>query len=372
VRGECALPNGSSERKPRKSSYEKALRRVGLPPGSLVHIGEKRTEKVKITVMRYGNDHFEEKVVNSIEECFPIKGAPGVTWVNIDGLHQVDIVEKTGVHLGIHPLTMEDILNTGERTKIEETDAYIFVIMKMLYHAKTENEVIIAEQISLILGPNYVVTFQETVGDVFDPIRERLRNAKGRIRKTGSDYLAFALIDAIVDNYFVILESIGERMEVLEEAVVEVPSRETLSSVHRLRRELLFLRKVIWPLREVINCLERSESDLVKETTQVYLRDVYDHAIQVIENVETYRDMFSSMLEVYVTSISNRMNEIMKVLTIIATIFIPLTFVTGVFGMNFRFHIPPLDWDLGWLVVMLMNLGVALTMLGFFKKKKWI
>jgi magnesium transporter len=266
---------------------------------------------------------------------------------------------------------MEDILNTGERTKIEETDEYIFVILKMLYHGKTKNE-IVAEQVSLILGSNYVVTFQETVGDVFDPVRERLRSGKGRTRKTGPDYLAFALMDAIVDNYFVVLESIGERMEVLEEAVIDVPTRETLSGIHRLRRELLFLRKIIWPLREVISCFERTESELVKETTKVYLRDVYDHAIQVIDNVETFRDMFSSMLEVYVTSISNRMNEIMKVLTIIATIFIPLTFVTGVFGMNFEVQIPPLDWDLGWLVIMFTNLGVALTMLGYFKKKKWL
>jgi len=372
VRGEHGLPNKSSGHKLlKKSAYEKALKRVGLPPGSLIHIGEKRAEKVKITLIRYEQDSYEEKVIDTIEECLPIKDRPGITWVNVDGLHQVDIIEKIGVHLGVHPLTMEDILNTGERPKMDETDEYIFVILKMLYHGKEKNE-ITAEQVSFVLGSNYVVTFQETVGDVFDPVRERLRGGKGRMRRMGSDYLAFSLIDAIVDNYFVILESIGERMETLEEAVIEAPTRDTLTQVHRLRRELLFLRKIIWPLREVINCFERSESDLVKETTKVYLRDVYDHSIQVIDNVETFRDMFSSMLEVYVTSISNRMNEIMKVLTIIATIFIPLTFVTGVFGMNFQQQIPPLNWELGWLLIMLLNLGVALTMLAYFKKKKWI
>nr|MDO8097658.1 magnesium/cobalt transporter CorA [Candidatus Njordarchaeota archaeon] len=355
----------------RKSSYEKTLKRVGLPPGSLIHIGEKRAEKVRITLIHYDQDGYEEKVVETIEECFPIKGRSGITWVNVDGLHQVDVIEKLGVHLGTHPLTMEDILNTGERPKMEETDEYIFVILKMLYHGRGKNE-ITAEQVSLVLGSDYVVTFQETVGDVFDPVRDRLRSGKGRMRRMGPDYLAFALIDAIVDNYFVILESIGERMEALEEAVVEVPTRGTLTEIHRLRRELLFLRKMIWPLREVINCFERSESEFVKETTKIYLRDVYDHSIQVIDNVETFRDMFSNLLEIYVSSISNRMNEIMKVLTIIATIFIPLTFITGVYGMNFSLHFPPLDWELGFLAIMLLNLGIALTMLAYFRRKKWI
>jgi magnesium transporter len=354
-----------------KGSYEKALKRVGLPPGSLVHIGEKRAEKVKITLIRYDQDSYEEKVVDTIEQCFPFKDRSGITWVNIDGLHQVDIIEEMGIHLGLHPLTMEDILNTGERPKMEETDEYLFVILKMLYHGKTKNE-ITAEQVSLVLGSNYVVTFQETVGDVFDPVRERIRSGKGRIRRTGSDYLAFSLIDAIVDNYFVILESIGERMETMEEAVVEIPTKDTLSNVHRLRRELLFLRKIIWPLREVINCFERSESELVNETTRVYLRDVYDHAIQVIDNVETFRDMFSSMLEIYVSSISNRMNEIMKVLTIIATIFIPLTFIAGVYGMNFQLQFPPLGWEWGFLVIMILDLSVASVMLAYFRKKRWI
>jgi magnesium transporter len=351
--------------------YEKALRRVGLPPGSLVHIGERRATKVRITVIDYDEHHYECKEVRTIEECFPIKDMPGIKWVNIDGLHQVDIIERIGTHLGIHPLTMEDILNTGERPKLDEFEDHLFVVLKMLYHGKIKNE-ITAEQVSMILGKNYVVTFQETIGDVFDPVRERLKGGKGRMRKMGADYLAFALIDAIVDNYFVILESIGERMESLEVAAVEAATKETLREIHRLRSELLFLRKIIWPLREVINCLERSESELIGDQTKVYLRDVYDHAIQVIENVETYREMFSSMLEVYVSSVSNRMNEIMKVLTIIATIFIPLTFVAGVYGMNFHLQIPPLDWDYGFLAIILLDLSVSLVMVIYFRRKKWI
>jgi len=351
--------------------YQKALRRVGLPPGSLVHIGARRALKVKITLIHYSENHYECKEVENIDDCFPIKGRPGITWVNIDGLHQVDIIEKIGTHLGMHPLTMEDILNTGERPKIDEFDDHTFIILKMLYHGQTKNE-ITAEQVSMILGKNFVVTFQETIGDVFDPVRERLKGGKGRMRRMGADYLAFALIDAIVDNYFVILESIGERTEVLEEAAVEAATRQTLQAIHNLRRELLFLRKIIWPLREVINCLQRSESDLIAETTKVYLRDVYDHAIQVIDNVETYRDMFSSMLEVYVSSVSNKMNEIMKVLTIIATIFIPLTFLVGVYGQNFRIQVPPLDWDYGWFFIMGVCVSVAFVMLAFFKRKKWI
>jgi magnesium transporter len=351
--------------------YQKSLRRVGLPPGSLVHIGERRAATVKITKIHYDEDHYECEELKNIEECLPVKDTPGVTWVNIDGLHDVKIIEKVGTHLGIHPLTMEDILNTGERPKLDEFEDHIFVILKMLYHEKEKNE-ITAEQVSLLLGRNYVVTFQETIGDVFDPVRERLKGGKGRMRKMGPDYLAFSLIDAVVDNYFVVLESIGERMEVLEEAAVEATRRGTLEDIHRLRRELLFLRKMIWPLREVINLLQRSESNLVHEHTGLYLRDVYDHAIQVIENVETYRDMFSSMLEVYMSGISNRMNEIMKVLTIIATIFIPLTFIVGIYGMNFATPFPPYLEGWGFIAIMLVNLSVAATMIAYFRRRKWL
>jgi len=294
-----------------------------------------------------------------------------VTWVNIDGLHDIEIMEKIGKHFGLHPLVLEDILNTEQRPKIEDFDDYIFVVLKMLYYDENEGE-IRAEQISIILGSNFVLSFQERVGDIFNPLRDRIRNAKGRVRKMGPDYLAYSLLDAIVDNYFVVLEKLGEQIEGMEEELVTNPTPETLQRIHNLKREMIFLRKSVWPLREVVSRLERGESPLIKEATGIYLRDVYDHTIQVIDTIETYRDMLSGMLDIYLSSISNRMNQVMKVLTIIATIFIPLTFVAGIYGMNFE-YMPELKWHwfypkAFWLVM----LGVAALMLVYFRRKRWL
>jgi magnesium transporter len=352
-----------------EKAYKRSLKQVGLPPGSLVFTGERKAEKVRITLIRYDGTHFEEKEVGKIDDCFPIKGRRGVTWLNIDGLHDVEVIDKIGKHLGIHPLVLEDVLNMNERPKIEDFDDYIFVIAKMLYHGKTRNDVI-TEQVSLILGSNYVVTFQERVGDVFDTIRERLRTSKGRLRKNGADYLAFGLLDATVDGYFVVLESIGEKIDYFEESVIQKPTTEILHEIHGLRRRLLSMSRVTWAEREVIDCLQRGESELVKESTKVFLRDVYDHTIQIIDNVETFRDMFSSMLDIYMSSISNRLNQIMKVLTIIATIFMPLSFIAGVYGMNFLF-MPELSVSFAYPLVLLLMLVIALTMVIYFKKKKW-
>jgi magnesium transporter len=279
-------------------------------------------------------------------------------------------VEKIGTHFGIHPLIMEDILHTGQRPKGEDLGDYLFIVLKMIYHDEEKDEVI-GEQLSLILGPNYVISFQEREGDVFNPIRERIRNAKGRIRKAGADYLAYVLVDAIVDHYFAILEELGGTIESLEEELVTNPRPETLQTIHTLKRELIFLRKSVWPLREVISGLEREESPLITEPTGIYLRDVYDHTIQVIDTIETYRDMVSGMLDIYLSSLSNRMNEVMKVLTMIATIFIPLTFIAGIYGMNFKF-MPELEWHWGYpmaLVVMLLIVG---SMFIYFRRKKWL
>jgi magnesium transporter len=352
-----------------EKAYKRSLKQVGLPPGSLVYTGERKVEKPRITVTRYDETHFEEKEVKKVDECFPIKGRRGVTWVNIDGLHDVEVIEKIGTHLGIHPLVLEDVLNMNERPKTEDYDDYIFIITKMLYHGKTKN-IITTEQVSLILGPNYVVTFQERVGDVFDNIRERLRTGKGRLRKNGADYLAFGLLDAIVDNYFVVLESIGEKIDYFEESVVEKPTTEILHEIHGLRRRLLSMSRVTWAVREVIDSLQRGESELVKDTTKVFLRDIYDHTIQIIDNVETFRDMFSSMLDIYMSSISNRLNQIMKVLTIIATVFMPISFIAAVYGMNFRF-MPEYDFPFAYPLVLLLMLTISLIMLTYFKKKKW-
>jgi magnesium transporter len=300
---------------------KKRSHKSGLPPGTLVHVGIKKTEKVKITVIDYDEGNFEEKELKNIKDCFPYKDKSTVTWINIDGVHQVDIIEKIGKHFNLHPLVLEDIVNTGQRPKIEDFDDYLFVVLKMLYRNENEKEAQ-AEQVSLIVGPQFVITFQERVGDVFNPLRERIRNGKGRIRKMGPDYLAYALIDSIVDNYFTILEKLGEDIEEMEKDLVGDPKPPILQSINRLKAELLFLRKLIWPLREVINGLQRGESSLIKETTGIYLRDVYDHTIQVIDTIETFRDLASGMFDTYLSSVSNRMNEVMKVLTIIATIFI--------------------------------------------------
>jgi magnesium transporter len=349
---------------------KKMSKKAGLTPGTLVHIGKKKIEKARIRIIDYDESQFEEKEIKKIEECFPFKDKPTVTWINIDGLHQVDIIEKIGKCFDVHPLVLEDIVNTGQRPKMEDFDNYIFVVLKMLYWDEEKSEVI-AEQVSLILGSNFVVSFQERVGDVFEPVRERIRSAKGRIRKMGADYLAYALLDAVVDRYFIILEKLGEKIESMEEELVANPTPETLQTIHTLKREMIFLRKSVWPLREVISGVERGESDLIREATHIFLRDVYDHTIQVIETIETFRDMVSGMLDIYLSSVSNRMNAVMKVLTIIATIFIPLTFIAGIYGMNFKF-MPELEWRWAYFGVLAIMAVIVVFMIIYFKNKRWI
>jgi magnesium transporter len=346
------------------------MEKAGLPPGTLVHVGEKKAGKIRIMVIDYDESRFEEREAKSIADFFPLRNKPTVTWINIDGIHQLDIIEKIGEHFNVHPLVLEDIVNTGQRPKMEDFVDYIFMTLKMLHYSDEEKETK-AEQVSLILGSNFVISFQESEGDVFDPIRQRIRGDKGRIRKMGADYLAYALMDAIVDNYFTILEKLGERIEDFEEELVVNPTPETLQAIHHLKREMIFLRKSVWPLREVINRLERWESSLINKSTGIYLRDVYDHTIQVIDSVETFRDMLSGMLDIYLSSVSNRMNEVMKVLTIIATIFIPLTLIAGIYGMNFRF-MPELETSIGYPMVLLIMLSIGILMVAYFRKKKWL
>jgi magnesium transporter len=354
---------------PRKL-IRKRGKKIGLPPGTPVYVGERKDEKIKISIIDYDETQYQEKEAKTIEECFPFKDSPTVTWINIDGIHEVNIIEKVGKHFDLHPLIMEDIVNTEQRPKMEDFGHYVYVVLRMLYFDEEEHEVK-GEQVSLVLGENIVISFQEKEGDIFNPIRERIRNNKGRIRKMGADYLAYSLLDTIVDNYFTILEKLGDRIEEMEERLVSDPRPETLQEIHKLKREMIFLRKSVWPLREVINGLERGESSLVHKASRIYLRDVYDHTIQVIDTVETFRDMLSGMHDTYLSSISNRMNEIMKVLTIIATIFIPLTFIAGVYGMNFKF-MPELEWRWAYFIVWLVIVIVAAYMVIFFKKKKWL
>jgi magnesium transporter len=349
---------------------KKRSKKAGLPPGTLVHIGEQKAEEVSITVTDYDEGRLQEEEIETVEECFPFKDKPTVTWINVDGIHQVEILELLGECFGLHPLVLEDILNTDQRPKLEDFGDYIFVVLKTFSYNDQSDEVE-PEQISLILGPSLVMSFQEREGDVFNPIRERVRTGKGRIRRMGADYLAYSLLDSIVDNYFTVLEQVGEKIEFLEEELVTNPTPETLQTIHNLKREMIFLRKSVWPLREVIGALERGESSLIEESTGVYLRDVYDHTIQVIDTIETFRDMISGMLDIYLSSVSNRMNEVMKVLTIIATIFIPLTLVAGIYGMNFQ-YMPELGWRWGYPVVWLAMLVIGALMLVYFRRKKWL
>ena len=349
---------------------KKASRTIGLPPGTPVHIGDWKTEKVRITVLDYDEARFEEKEVERPEECFPFRDKPSVTWINIDGLHDLEIIEKIGAHFNLHPLNVEGIANTEQRPKSEDLVDYLFIVLKMLY-LEEGNDDVVAEQVSLVLGSNFVISFQERQGDVFEQIRDRIRNAKGRIRKMGSDYLGYSLIDAIVDNYFVVLEKLSGKVELLEEELLPNPKPETLPAIQGLKRALISLRKSVWPLREVVSALERGESPLIKKTTRPYLRDVYDHTIQVIDTTEALRDMVAGILDIYLSGLSNRMNEVMKVLTIIATIFIPLTFIAGIYGMNFQ-YMPELKWRYSYAVVWIVMGIVGLSMLVYFRKKRWL
>ena len=343
--------------------------KAGLPPGTLVHIGHKKTDQVFITVIEYDEEQFQQREIKQIEECFPLKDKPTITWINISGIHKLDVIEKTGVQFGLHPLTLEDIVNTEQRPKIEDYKDYIFIVLKALHYDADQGLKI--EQISIIIGVNYVITIQENKKDVFRPVRERIKNSTGRIRKMGADYLVYALIDAIVDNYFVVLEQLEGKIEFLEEELITNPTKRTLHLIHQLKREMLFMRKSLWPSREVINILQRGELPFINETTVVHLKDVYDHTIQVVEIIETLRDILSETLDIYLSSISNRINDVMKILTIITTIFIPLSFVAGIYGMNFK-YMPELEWRFGYPVVLIFMAVVGIVMLFFFKKKKWI
>jgi len=348
---------------------KKRSKKIGHPPGTLIYIGDKKIENVKMTLINYDEAQYQEKEVKKIEECFPFKDKPAVTWLNINGIHDVEVMRKIGEYVDLHPLLLEDIMNTDQRPKIEDFGDYIFITLKMIYYNEKKKEIEI-EQVSLILGLNFVISFQEREGDVFNSIRERIRRGKGKVRKSGADYLAYTLIDAIVDNYFIILEGTGEKIEEMEEILIANPTPNTLQGIHNLKRDMIFLRKSVWPLREIISGLERTESSLIEESTGIYLRDVYDHSIQVIDTIESFRDMISGMLDIYLSSISNKMNEVMKVLTIIATIFIPLTFIAGIYGMNF--YIPELQFCWGYFAALFIMAVVSIIMLIFFRKKKWL
>ena len=348
----------------------------GLMPGTVVFVGEKKVDKTHIRIIDYNATEIEEKTVSSIEECFPFKEKPTITWINIDGLHEVDQIERIGRYFDIHPLILEDIANTGQRPKLDSFDHGFFIALKMLT-INPESNKIQSEQFSFVVGNNFVLSFQEKIGDVLEPVRERIRKSVPRVRFMDSDYLAYTLVDAVVDGYFTVLETMSERIEAIETQLIKDPGPENLETIYEMKRELIYMRKAVWPLREVIGGLERVESEFIHDSTRVYLRDLYEHAIQVIDTVETFRDMVSGLLDIYLSSVSNKMNEVMKVLTIIATIFIPLGFLAGVYGMNFdtsasTWNLPELGMRYGYLLFWALALLIGGGLFVFFKRKKWL
>jgi magnesium transporter len=343
--------------------------KTGLAPGTLIHIGEIHTDRAKISLCEYDESHFEEKEIHTLEGLMPPPDRKTVTWIHIDGLQDVRLLEQMGVVFGLHPLILEDILNTDQRPKLEDHGDYLYIVLKR-FHTE-EGSRLVPEQVSIVLGSNYLISLQEKEGKLLDPVRERLRNDRGRLRKGGADDLAHALLDGIVDGYFSILDHFGEEIETLEEALMSRPSPETLRAIQILKREMILLRKAVWPLREVVGNLSRSDSPLIREVSFLYFRDVSDHTVQIIDTIETYRDMLSGMLDIYLSTISNRMNEVMKVLTVIATIFMPLTFLAGVYGMNFK-YMPELEWRWGYFALWGVILVIAVFMLIIFRRKKWL
>ncbi len=347
-----------------------AASKTGLPPGRLVYIGKENAAPVRITVIDYDAENFVEREVKELKDCFAFKETETVTWINIDGIHHTDVVDKIGAGFNIHPLFLEDIVNTEQRPKVEEGKGYNFIVFKMLDYNNNTKKVEV-EQLSLIVGKNYLISFQENIGDIFDSVRNRLRNTDSRIRRYGTDYLAYALMDKVIDNYFVIMEKMGERVEEIEDNAMTKQDTKFIRDISVLRRELILLRKTIWPLREVINTLLRGEAQEIKPETLLFYRDLYDHTVQVIDSVESYRDTLASVLDVNFSVQSFRMNDVMKVLTIISTIFIPLTFIVGVYGMNFD-NLPELHWKYGYQLIMFIMFGLAIGMIYYFRKKKWL
>lgn len=345
----------------------------GTPPGTLVAPAVVPQVPVSMTLIAYDHEAVEEKTLSKVEDCLPYLDKKRVTWIHLDGIHNLEFLSKLGEVFHLHPLALEDVLHISQRPKVEDYEKYEFLVfIRVALQDRLE-----FEQVSLFLGENFLITVQEKPGDVFEPVRERIRSNRGTIRRSGADYLAYALIDTLVDGFFPVLESLGERIEDLEDQVAEKPSRETLQKIHQTRRELLNLRRAIWPERDAINSLLREESPLISPQTQVYLRDCYDHAIRILDILETYREIGTGLMDIYLSSMSNRLNEIMKVLTIITTFFIPLSFIAGIYGMNFNtakspWNMPELNWALGYPLALGIMAAVALGFLYFFRRKKWL
>jgi magnesium transporter len=342
---------------------------LGLRPGALIHVGERKVDKAKFSILEYnGKDYFEQKDA-TLEDCLKTKATENVSWIKVSGIHDPEIIQNFGKRFGIHPLIQSDIMNTELRPKFEDHADYIFLILKIPYF--DEKGRLEIDQISILLAKNYVVTFQESEDDIFEPIRKRIKESVGTMRNRKSDYLSYALTDVIIDNYFVVMEKIGNLTEVLEEELMSNPTKQTLNTIYLLKRQMTTLRKSTWPSRDVIDSFERSQSPLIDADTRAYIRDAYSHAVQVMDTVESLREMVGGMLDTYLSSLSNRMNEVMKTLTIIASIFIPITFIAGIYGTNFE-YIPELSWHGSYFVMLGVMILITGIMIVYFKKKQWL
>ena len=344
--------------------------KTGMAPGTLVHVGDPSGAPVRIAVMEYDESSCREATTEDVAMCLAVRDTRETAWVHVDGVHHVGTVARIGDHFGLHPLVQEDILNTNQRPKVDMMEGYLYLVLRLLDWDEASQE-IRTSQLSVVLGPHYVLSFEERASETFAPLRDRIRRSVGRIRRSGADYLAYAIMDVVVDHYFGLLEHLDEQVENLEVRLVASPTPEMLGQLNRLKRQALFLRKSIWPLREVIARLQRRDSALVSDGTTPYLRDLYDHVVHVIDTVETLRDMLSGMLDVYLTGVSNRMNEVMKVLTVISTIFIPLTFLCGLYGMNFK-DMPELSLEHGYALLWVVMLAITGTLVAFFRRKRWL
>lgn len=343
----------------------------GLPPGTLLHIGELKSKTTVVTICGFGEEVYWEKRTDNLEECRSIlKTEAPVLWVNIDGLARIDILREIGNFFNLHSLTIEDILNTNQRPKQEDYQAYTYLTCRALSLDELTSS-IESEQVSFVIGDNFVLSISERETDIFTAMRRYLKMNKGAVRTKGTDYLAYILLDIIVDYYFVVLEKTGEKIETLEELILTNPDDKALQAMHNLKRDMIAMRQALWPLREAIIGLEQSDSVFVDPAVALHLRDVYSHTVQIIDTVEIYREMLSGMLDIYLSSVNNRLNEVMKILTIFASIFIPLTLISGIYGMNFKF-MPELGWFYGYPFALGLMAVTAIILLGYFKRKKWL
>jgi len=350
--------------------FQKRTKKIGAPPGTLIHIGKKPVEKINISVIEYDAETLIEKHDVSLEECITFINQPTMTWITVKGVYDPETISTIGKAFGLHPLLLEDIMDTNQRPKIDFYDDCLFIVMRMM-KIHEERQELENQQVSIVLKAGVIILFLEGNGDVFEGVRERIRKKNPRIRSMGSDYLCYALLDQIVDSYFVILEATDSELDDLDEELLKNPNTRTLHKIQHLRQEIILLKKVIWPTREVMSQFRHMNTPLIQDATKLYMQDLYDHSIQIIDTIESFRDIAAGLLDIYLSNLSHRMNEIMKVLTIVSTLFVPLTFISSLYGMNFK-YMPELQWRWGYPIVLAIMATVALGMLRYFRTKRWI